>query len=258
MIGTLKFKNIVTLLSVFFLVIFNSSAANARTVTVEYFWGGYTNKYDVTITEGFRYIQVDIMKYQPEDATSIRWTFYEVVGIYEAPHLAAGSEILNPIKGAITVFDSSNKATIVFDQLKPGTGYNIRTDLYFFNQEETDSGSPVYFFSFKTKAVESPAPSSGGGGSSALLPESVVSGHKVRITKNDAGESTIGVNLNKSLAGKTAKIYKVTKKGKQILLGEQRLGKNGKTSIKTKKSLRTGQKVRVQVDGKFRSTVTMP
>jgi len=85
------------------------------------------------------------------------------------------------------------------------------------------------------------------------------SGAKWTITVDDAGVSTLDINLAKSQAGKNASFYKRTKQGKLILLDEeQRLGKNGKASITTDKLLRTGQKVRVQVDGKFRSTVTMP
>jgi hypothetical protein len=85
------------------------------------------------------------------------------------------------------------------------------------------------------------------------------SGKKWTITIDDAGVSTLDINLAKSQAGKNASFYKRTKQGKLILLDEeQRLGKNGKASITTDKLLRTGQKVRVQVDGKFRSTVTMP
>ena len=85
------------------------------------------------------------------------------------------------------------------------------------------------------------------------------SGVKWTITIDDAGVSTLDINLAKSQAGKNASFYKRTKQGKLILLDEeQRLGKNGEASITTDKLLRTGQKVRVQVDGKFRSTVTMP
>lgn len=85
------------------------------------------------------------------------------------------------------------------------------------------------------------------------------SGAKWTITVDDAGVSTLDINLAKSQAGKYASFYKRTKQGKLILLDEeQRLGKNGGASITTDKLLRTGQKVRIQVDGKFRSTVTMP
>ena len=84
------------------------------------------------------------------------------------------------------------------------------------------------------------------------------SGQKWTITRDAAGVSTIRINLAKSQAGKTAKIYKRTIKGNLILLGEMRLGKNGRTVLETDKPLRPGQKVRVQVDGKFRSTVTIP
>jgi alpha-L-fucosidase 2 len=85
------------------------------------------------------------------------------------------------------------------------------------------------------------------------------SGKKWTITVDDAGVSSLDINLAKSQAGKNVSFYKRTKQGKLILLDEeQRLGKNGKASITTDKLLRTGQKVRVQVDGKFRSTVTMP
>jgi len=126
----------------------------------------------------------------------------------------------------------------------------------------------VAFKSYKVTVTIAAAinPSSGGGGGSsiarttvsALEPELVFSGKKWTITKNNAGVSTIGVNLARSQAGKTALIYKRTKKGKLILLGEQRLGKNGRTVLQTEKPLRPGQKLRVQVDGKFRSTVTIP
>lgn len=87
------------------------------------------------------------------------------------------------------------------------------------------------------------------------------SGQKWTISKDDDGVSTVWISLAESHAGKTAKIYKRTIKGKLFLLGEQRLGKIGKnarTVLETDKPLRTGQKVRVQVDGTFRSTVTMP
>ena len=111
------------------------------------------------------------------------------------------------------------------------------------------------------------ATSRSGGGSTTVIapfttPESIpgfFSGAKWTITVNDAGVSTLNINLAKSQAGRNASFYKRTKQGKLILLDEeQRLGKNGKASITTDKLLRTGQKVRVQVDGKFRSTVTMP
>ena len=84
------------------------------------------------------------------------------------------------------------------------------------------------------------------------------SGAKWTITKDADGDSTVKINLATSQAGKTAKIYKRTIKGKLFLLGEQTLGKYGHTTVETDKPLRTGQKVRVQVDGTFRSTVTMP
>jgi hypothetical protein len=112
-----------------------------------------------------------------------------------------------------------------------------------------------------------PSPSSSGSESTTVTTPDTTpaptpgffSGAKWTITVDDAGVSTLDINLAKSQAGKNASFYKRTKQGKLILLDEeQRLGKNGKASITTDKLLRTGQKVRVQVDGKFRSTVTMP
>jgi hypothetical protein len=111
-----------------------------------------------------------------------------------------------------------------------------------------------------------PSSGSGSGSSTVTTPDTTpaptpgfFSGAKWTITVDDAGVSTLDINLAKSQAGKNASFYKRTKQGKLILLDEeQRLGKNGKASITTDKLLRTGQKVRVQVDGKFRSTVTMP
>jgi hypothetical protein len=112
-----------------------------------------------------------------------------------------------------------------------------------------------------------PSPSSSGSESTTVTTPDTTpaptpgffSGAKWTITVDDAGVSTLDINLAKSQAGKNASFYKRTKQGKLILLDEeQRLGKNGEASITTDKLLRTGQKVRVQVDGKFRSTVTMP
>jgi hypothetical protein len=123
--------------------------------------------------------------------------------------------------------------------------------------------SSVTSTSFTVAAATS---SSGGGSSTVTAPVTTpaptpgfFSGAKWTITVDDAGVSTLDINLAKSQAGKNASFYKRTKQGKLILLDEeQRLGKNGEASITTDKLLRTGQKVRVQVDGKFRSTVTMP
>jgi len=123
--------------------------------------------------------------------------------------------------------------------------------------------SSVTSTSFTVAAATS---SSEGGSSTVTTPDTApaptpgfFSGKKWTITIDDAGVSTLDINLAKSQAGKNASFYKRTKQGKLILLDEeQRLGKNGEASITTDKLLRTGQKVRVQVDGKFRSTVTMP
>ena len=130
---------------------------------------------------------------------------------------------------------------------------------------EDGTTTKIYAVTVTVAAAAAPPSSSGGGSTTVITPVTApapvpgfFSGQKWTITRDAAGVSTIRINLAKSQAGKTAKVYKRTIKGNLILLGEMRLGKNGRTVLKTDKPLRPGQKVRVQVDGKFRSTVTIP
>jgi hypothetical protein len=165
------------------------------------------------------------------------------------------------LEGTLIVTAVSGVAT--FSDLKiVGTGAHTLTF--------ATSGGATLTSAISDSFTVAAATSSGGGGSTTVTTPVITPvitpvvvpgffrGKKWTITKNNAGVSTIGVNLARSQAGKTALIYKRTKKGKLILLGEQRLGKNGRTVLQTEKPLRPGQKLRVQVDGKFRSTVTIP
>jgi len=147
---------------------------------------------------------------------------------------------------------------------------SISSDLRVFSGEVPTLTRKVLMFLTPTgsSSIES---GSGSGRSAATSPPAVlrpavstpvsglvVSNSRLGITRNDAGVSSLRFKLDKSQAGRTAKFYKQTKRGKLILLGEKKSAKNGKTLLRTNKILRPGQKVRVQVDGIFRSTVTIP
>lgn len=114
-----------------------------------------------------------------------------------------------------------------------------------------------------------PAPPSSGGGGGApppALPLPIISvsepgvrveGKKWNISTNDSGVSSMRVVVGNQYRGKNAVFYQRLKSGRLVRLGEGRVGRLGRVNLETQRNLRVGQKIRVQIDGRFRTTVTL-
>lgn len=114
-----------------------------------------------------------------------------------------------------------------------------------------------------------PAPPSSGGGGGApppALPLPITSvsepgvrvdGKKWNISTNDSGVSSMRVVVGNQYRGKNAVFYQRLKSGRLVRLGEGRVGRLGRVNLETQRNLKVGQKIRVQIDGRFRTTLTL-
>jgi hypothetical protein len=113
-----------------------------------------------------------------------------------------------------------------------------------------------------------PAPRGGGGAQApppvavapvvpALEPGVRVEGQRWTVTTSASGVTRARVTVGTQFRGKNAVFFKRLKNGRLIRVGTGRIGRLGRANLNTNIRFREGQKIRVQVDGRFRSTVTI-
>jgi secreted trypsin-like serine protease len=121
-----------------------------------------------------------------------------------------------------------------------------------------------------------PPPSSGGGGVAPAPPPALppapaavtqvtpglesgirVAGQRWTVTTSPSGVTEIQATVGTQFRGKNAVFFQRLKNGRLIRVGTGRIGRLGRANLETNVRFREGQKIRVQVDGRFRSTVTI-
>lgn len=112
-----------------------------------------------------------------------------------------------------------------------------------------------------------PAPSGGGGGAPAPAPVAVapvataltegvrVTGSRWNVVTDSSGLTSARVTVGTQFRGKNAVFFKRLKNGRLIRVGTGRISRAGRANLETRVRFREGQKIRVQVDGRFRATV---
>jgi len=113
-----------------------------------------------------------------------------------------------------------------------------------------------------------PPPSSGGGAPApppaaaapvppALEPGVRVAGQRWTVTTNASGVTRMQATVGTQFRSRNAVFFQRLKNGRLIRVGTGRIGRLGRANLETNVRFREGQKIRVQVDGRFRSTVTI-
>ncbi|MFY9325003.1 MAG: trypsin-like serine protease [Candidatus Nanopelagicales bacterium] len=129
----------------------------------------------------------------------------------------------------------------------------------------------VTFTSPTPSPTPPPSSSSGGGGGSApaaaavvvapvvstLQPGARVTGTKWNVVTGTDGITRARVSVGTKFRGKNAVFFKRLKNGRLIRVSTGRIGRAGRAKLQTRVKFREGQKIRVQVDGRFRSTITI-
>jgi hypothetical protein len=90
-----------------------------------------------------------------------------------------------------------------------------------------------------------------------LAPGVRVAGVRWNVTTDSSGVTRARVSVGTQFRGKNAVFFKRLKNGRLIRVGTGRIGRAGRANLQTNVRFREGQKIRVQVDGRFRSTVTI-
>jgi secreted trypsin-like serine protease len=123
--------------------------------------------------------------------------------------------------------------------------------------------------SFTSPPPPPPPPPSSGGGAPAPPPAAAapvvpapepgvrVAGQRWTVTTNASGVTRMQATVGAQFRGKNAVFFKRLKNGRLIRVGTGRIGRLGRANLNTNVRFREGQKIRVQVDGRFRSTVTI-
>jgi secreted trypsin-like serine protease len=134
------------------------------------------------------------------------------------------------------------------------------------------TNGPVKTYSIsitRAAAPPPPPPPSSGGGAPAPAPVTVApvvpalepgvraAGQRWTVTTSPSGVTRARVTVGTQFRGKNAVFFKRLKNGRLIRVGTGRIGRLGRANLETNVRFREGQKIRVQVDGRFRSTVTI-
>jgi secreted trypsin-like serine protease len=133
------------------------------------------------------------------------------------------------------------------------------------------SGTTSVTFTSPTPSPTPPSSNSGGGGGSApaaaaavvapvvstLQPGARVTGTKWNVVTDADGITRARVLVGTQFRGKNAVFFKRLKNGRLIRVSTGRIGRAGRAKLQTRVKFREGQKIRVQIDGRFRSTVTV-
>lgn len=135
------------------------------------------------------------------------------------------------------------------------------------------SGTTSVTFTSPTPPPPPPPPSSnsGGGGGSApaaapvvvapvvstLQPGARVTGTKWNVVTGTDGVTRARVSVGTQFRGKNAVFFKRLKNGRLVRVSTGKIGRAGRAKLQTRVKFREGQKIRVQVDGRFRSTITI-
>lgn len=119
-------------------------------------------------------------------------------------------------------------------------------------------------------SLPSPPSSGGGGGAPAPAPVVVaapvvaalaegvrVSGSKWNVVTDSDGVTRARVAVGTQFRGKRAVFFKRLKSGRLVRVGTGRIGRAGRANLETSKRFKEGQKIRIQIDGRFRATVTI-
>lgn len=125
--------------------------------------------------------------------------------------------------------------------------------------------------SFTSAPPPSPPSSGGGGGGSAPAPAPVVvapvvpavapgarvGGTRWNVVTDTDGVTRARVTVGTQFRGKNAVFFKRLKNGRLVRVSTGRIGRAGRANLSTNVGFSSGEKLRVQVDGRFRSTITI-